>query len=281
MQEGKKGYHDIPTRSDSISSSNDSARGEDPPRSEESHQRFENLVQINPRRSNLYVDSPSQSNISMYSSSSMARSIHDSRKRDTIDSINSSEIHVPRSGALRRKQSMIGYCTLCSTFLCALVCILAMVWLSGTIELNSSPAPTSFEQIMMHAVNASGMNETFQHYLQKPRIAGTPEDYEFVQYLKTQAISFGIPESLIQIQEDQVILNTPQKIQFGDHQLDLAVFHPYSKSGKVTGSIIYANYGHLRDYQVCTSLHVRFMVATELITRSCLIDRSKSHRSLD
>ncbi len=111
----------------------------------------------------------------------------------------------------------------------------------------------------------------------KPHMAATKEDYETAEYVAQKFKAAGLDTEIVPY---RVLLNQPRKVHFDaftdsgaalisgptpEHvsadafQDDPRVVMPFngsSGSGDVTGSVVYANYGRLEDFDQLAALHI-------------------------
>lgn len=130
--------------------------------------------------------------------------------------------------------------------------------------LGQSFSSSSIENFIQSQMNETNIQENLRKVTNYPHIAGTEGSFALAEWIDQEFRSAGLDE--IEMEEFQVYLNYPQQdgrrvaivdppdlaweatIEEEDKQTP--VFHGHSKSGNVTGHLIYANYGSREDLKL-------------------------------
>ncbi|KAE8150124.1 hypothetical protein BDV25DRAFT_116812 [Aspergillus avenaceus] len=149
------------------------------------------------------------------------------------------------------------------------VTIVYIFFVSDIFNMNSrfimgqSYSAASVENFVQGHVNETSIAENLRRITKFPHMAGTEGSFVLAEWVESEFKIAGLDE--IEMEEFQVYLNYPTNngrrvaivdppdlfweatLEEGDPQTP--VFHGHSKSGNVTGHIIYANYGSREDFQ--------------------------------
>ncbi|KAK1139601.1 hypothetical protein N8T08_000605 [Aspergillus melleus] len=133
--------------------------------------------------------------------------------------------------------------------------------------MGQSYSAASVENFVQGHINETNIAENLRRVTQFPHMAGTEGSYVLAEWIEQEFRNAGLDE--IEMEEFQVYLNYPtsdgRRVAIVDPP-DLAweakleedikddnqktpVFHGHSKSGNVTGPLVYANYGSKEDFQ--------------------------------
>ena len=149
-----------------------------------------------------------------------------------------------------------------------------LVFFTGLVRFRHRGQSGSYfaeEDVRSHVqgrINETRIRENLRHVTQWDHIAGTQGAYYLAKWIESEMSAAGLDEA--RMEEFQVYLNYPKKDgrsvsiispddkkwtakleeekAYEDRQQTL-VFHGHSKSGTVTGPLIYANYGSREDFE--------------------------------
>lgn len=157
----------------------------------------------------------------------------------------------------------------------ALLFVLSLAYIlffSGMVRWKHRPAVLFLEEdVRKHvqgAVNETRIQEYLQHLTQWDHVAGTKGNFYLAKFIESHMNGNGL--DTVSLEKFEVYLNYPRKNGrrvaivsppeklwqakleeekvYSDREQTL-VFHGLSKSGNVTGPLIYANYGAREDFQ--------------------------------
>ncbi|KAI4140110.1 MAG: hypothetical protein L6R39_005952 [Caloplaca ligustica] len=161
----------------------------------------------------------------------------------------------------------------------AIFLVVSIIWLffisdlftAGSRRMNNMFDPDSLRTYVQGHIDAGLIRQNLQHATQFDHIAGTEGNYFLAKWVETSYIQAGL--EMAGLERFDVYLNHPKqggrrvaiidppalaweaKIEeelayppeFGAQQT--MVFHGHSKTGNVTGPLIYANYGSRQDFR--------------------------------
>lgn len=122
----------------------------------------------------------------------------------------------------------------------------------------------SVENFVQGQINETNIAETLKRITSYPHMAGTEGSFVLAEWIAQEFRKAELDD--VELEEFEVYLNYPQQggrrvaivdppdlaweasIEEGEQQTP--VFHGHSKSGNVTGHLIYANYGSRKDFQL-------------------------------
>ena len=122
----------------------------------------------------------------------------------------------------------------------------------------------TLENFIQQQINETKIAENLERATKYPHIAGTEGSFALAEWIEQDFHKAGLDE--VEMEDFHVYLNYPQQdgrrvaivdpphlaweaaIEEDDRQTP--VFHGHSKSGNVTGHLIYANYGSREDFQL-------------------------------
>ena len=122
----------------------------------------------------------------------------------------------------------------------------------------------SVENFVQGQINETTIAETLKRITSYPHMAGTEGSFVLAEWIAQEFRKAELDD--VELEEFEVYLNYPQQdgrrvaivdppdlaweasIEEGEQQTP--VFHGHSKSGNVTGHLIYANYGSRKDFQL-------------------------------
>ena len=157
----------------------------------------------------------------------------------------------------------------------ALLLVLGLLYLfffTGLVRWRRRPSVVFVEedlrQHLQMIINETRMQENLKHLTQWDHVAGTQGNFYLAKWIEAQMVESGIDS--VSLEEFEVYLNYPKKEgrrvalvsppekawqakleedrAYPDREQTL-VFHGLSKSGNVTGPLIYANYGSKEDFK--------------------------------
>lgn len=136
--------------------------------------------------------------------------------------------------------------------------------LSNRLVIGQSYSASSVENFIQGHVNETNIAENLRRVTSYPHMAGTQGSYALAELIEREFINAGLDQ--VEMEEFQVYLNYPKadgrrvaiidppslaweaSIEEKDDQTP--VFHGHSKSGNVTGPLVYANYGSREDFEL-------------------------------
>ncbi|KAJ5727529.1 hypothetical protein N7493_005349 [Penicillium malachiteum] len=174
-------------------------------------------------------------------------------------------------GDLRAQIKDQGCLILLRVFALMLVVTLVYVFFIGDIfNLNNrmimgqTYSSSSVENFIQGNINETNIAETLKHITSFPHIAGTEGSFYLAEWVEQAFHRAGFDE--VEREEFQVYLNYPladgRKVAIIDpphlaweakleeNHEETLVFHGHSKSGNVTGPLVYANFGSREDFQL-------------------------------
>ena len=157
----------------------------------------------------------------------------------------------------------------------ALLLVLGLLYLlffTGLVRWRRRPSVVFMEEDLRQniqiTVNETRIQENLKHLTQWDHVAGTQGNFYLAKWIEAQMMESGIDS--VSLEEFEVYLNYPKKEgrrvaivsppekawqaqleedrAYADREQTL-VFHGLSKSGNVTGPLIYANYGSKEDFK--------------------------------
>lgn len=174
-------------------------------------------------------------------------------------------------GDTRERMRNQGCIMLLRLFALLLVVTLVYVFFIGDIfNLNSrmimgqSYSASSVENFIQGHINETNIAENLKRVTSFPHVAGTEGSFVLAEWVEQEFYKAGFDE--VQRQEFQVYLNYPRddgrKVAIVDpphlvweatleeNDARVPTFHGHSKSGNVTGPLVYANFGSREDFQL-------------------------------
>ncbi|OJJ00430.1 hypothetical protein ASPVEDRAFT_82002 [Aspergillus versicolor CBS 583.65] len=135
--------------------------------------------------------------------------------------------------------------------------------LSSRFVVGQTYNAASVENFVQGHINESNIAENLRRVTEFPHIAGTEGSYVLAEWIQRAFEDAGL--EAINMEEYQVYMNYPQKdgrrvavvdppdlkweAILEEQDAETPVFHGHSKSGNVTGHLVYANYGSREDFQ--------------------------------
>lgn len=136
--------------------------------------------------------------------------------------------------------------------------------MGNRMNVGQSYTPSSVENFIQGHINETSIAEKFERITKFPHMAGTEGSYVLGQWIEQEFAKAGLED--IEMEEFQVYLNYPRKdgrrvaiveppelaweAILEENGEQTPVFHGHSKSGNVTGPLIYANYGSREDFKL-------------------------------
>ncbi|KAJ5721759.1 uncharacterized protein N7483_009693 [Penicillium malachiteum] len=136
--------------------------------------------------------------------------------------------------------------------------------LNNRMIMGQTYSSSSVENFIQGNINDTNIAETLKHITSFPHIAGTEGSFYLAEWVEQAFHSAGFDE--VEREEFQVYLNYPladgRKVAIIDpphlaweatleeNHEETLVFHGHSKSGNVTGPLVYANFGSREDFQL-------------------------------
>src|SRR5690242_8155930 len=142
---------------------------------------------------------------------------------------------------------------------------------------RSFTAEAKVEDEFLTIPNAAVAGQELKALTAEPHMAGTPEDLKTAQYVAQKFRDAGLETQIVPY---RVLMNWPKKVQVrafdpngrplmtgptpehvaGDRAADnprvVMPFNGSSGSGDVTGEVVYANYGRLKDFNELARQHI-------------------------
>ncbi|KAH8694921.1 putative glutamate carboxypeptidase Tre2 [Talaromyces proteolyticus] len=142
--------------------------------------------------------------------------------------------------------------------------------MGSRLSVGQSYTPSSVENFVQSHINQTNIAENLDKVTQYAHIAGTEGSFVLAEWIEQEFARAGLEE--IEMEEFQVYLNYPRpdgrRVAIVDPpnlawqaaldedqaykdppRQQTLVFHGHSKSGNVTGPLVYANYGSREDFQ--------------------------------
>lgn len=174
-------------------------------------------------------------------------------------------------GDARARMKDQGCLMLLRLFALMLVVTLVYVFFIGDIfNLNNrmimgqSYSAASVENFMQGHINETNIAENLRHLTQFPHIAGTEGSFVLAEWIESAFHQANF--DAVEREEFQVYLNYPREdgrkvaiidppylaweASLEEHDGATPTFHGHSKSGNVTGPLVYANYGSREDFKL-------------------------------
>ncbi|KAF3405362.1 putative glutamate carboxypeptidase [Talaromyces pinophilus] len=155
-------------------------------------------------------------------------------------------------------------------FLIYLVFVSDIFAVGSRFSMGQSYTAASVESFVQSHINETNIANNLQKATQFAHIAGTEGSYVLAEWIEQEFLSAGLED--VEMEEFQVYLNYPRtdgrrvaivdppelaweaaidepQIYNDPRRQQTLVFHGHSKSGNVTGPLIYANYGSQDDFK--------------------------------
>lgn len=136
--------------------------------------------------------------------------------------------------------------------------------MGGRLVIGQSYSAASVENFIQSHINETTIADYLKRVTSYPHMAGTEGSYALAEFIEREFGNADLDQ--IEMEEFEVYLNYPQSdgrrvaivdppdlaweasLEEGDEQTP--VFHGHSKSGNVTGHLVYANYGSRADFEM-------------------------------
>lgn len=159
--------------------------------------------------------------------------------------------------------------------------------IGGTrLSIGQSYTPSSVQNYVQGHINETSIAEKFERLTRFPHMAGTEGSYVLAEWIEQEFRKAGLDE--VGMEEFQVYLNYPKptgrRVAIVDPpelaweaildeeqaykdppQQQTLVFHGHSKSGNVTGPLVYANYGSREDFKLLADKGISLQGAIVLV----------------
>lgn len=155
-------------------------------------------------------------------------------------------------------------------FLIYLVFVSDIFAVGSRLSMGQSYTQASIESFVQNKINETNIANNLQKATQFAHIAGTEGSYVLAEWIEQEFIDAGLED--VEMEEFQVYLNYPRNdgrrvaivdppelmweaaideptIYNDPRRQQTLVFHGHSKSGNVTGPLVYANYGSQDDFK--------------------------------
>lgn len=155
-------------------------------------------------------------------------------------------------------------------FLIYLVFVSDIFAVGSRFNMGQSYTAASVESFVQSHINETNIANNLQKATQFAHIAGTEGSYVLAEWIEQEFINAGLED--VEMEEFQVYLNYPRsdgrrvaivdppelaweaaidepQIYNDPRRQQTLVFHGHSKSGNVTGPLVYANYGSQDDFK--------------------------------
>lgn len=135
--------------------------------------------------------------------------------------------------------------------------------MNGRLVMGQSYNAASVENFIQGHINETNIAENLKRVTSYPHMAGTEGSYALAELIEREFHSADLDE--VEMEEFQVYLNYPKsdgrrvaivdppnlawEAFLEEEGEQTPVFHGHSKSGNVTGHLVYANYGSRDDFQ--------------------------------
>ncbi|EAS32604.3 glutamate carboxypeptidase Tre2 [Coccidioides immitis RS] len=155
----------------------------------------------------------------------------------------------------------------------------------GGLNFGRLYEPESVRNFVQNQVNETAIAENLEYLTQFPHIAGTEGNYALAEWVQARFRAAGLEN--VEMERFDVYLNYPTKhgrriaiVEPADKKWEAKideekvyrrsreqtlVFHGHSKSGNVTGPLVYANYGSREDFQALADMGVKVMDSIVLV----------------
>lgn len=136
--------------------------------------------------------------------------------------------------------------------------------MGNRLVLGQSYSAASVENFIQGHVNETNIAEHLRRVTSYPHMAGTEGSFALAEFIEREFHNAGLDQ--IEMEEFQVYLNYPKtdgrrvaivdppslawEAVLEEDDEDTPVFHGHSKSGNVTGPLVYANFGSREDFQL-------------------------------
>ncbi|KAJ5132891.1 hypothetical protein N7448_007049 [Penicillium atrosanguineum] len=136
--------------------------------------------------------------------------------------------------------------------------------LNSRMVMGQSYSASSVENFVQGHVNETSIAENLRRITNFPHVAGTEGSFVLAEWIEQEFHRAGFDE--VQREEFQVYLNYPRddgrkvaiidpphlawEATLEENDSQVPVFHGHSKSGNVTGPLVYANFGSREDFQL-------------------------------
>lgn len=155
-------------------------------------------------------------------------------------------------------------------FLIYLVFVSDVFAVGSRFSVSQSYTASSVENFVQSHINETNIANNLQKATKFAHIAGTEGSYVLAEWIEQEFVNAGLED--IEMEEFQVYLNYPRvdgrrvaivdppelaweaaidepSVYDDPARQQTLVFHGHSKSGNVTGPLVYANYGSLEDFK--------------------------------
>lgn len=138
--------------------------------------------------------------------------------------------------------------------------------LNNRMVMGQTYSASSVENFIQGHVNETNIAENLKLIAGNPRVAGTEGSFVLGEWIEHEYHKAGFDE--VKREEFQVYLNYPRddgrkvaivdpphlawEAMLEENEAQYPVFHGHSKSGNVTGPLVYANYGSREDFKHLT-----------------------------
>ncbi|KAI1923658.1 hypothetical protein LOZ12_000118 [Ophidiomyces ophidiicola] len=156
----------------------------------------------------------------------------------------------------------------------------------GSFNFGRAYEPESVREYVQNQVNETNIAENLKFLTQFPHIAGTEGNYVLAEFMQNKFNAAGLED--VKMERFDVYLNYPRKdgrriaiVEPAEKRWEAIidensayaappreqtlVFHGHSKSGNVTGPLIYANYGSREDFETLAKLGVQVKGSVALV----------------
>jgi uncharacterized protein YjlB len=136
--------------------------------------------------------------------------------------------------------------------------------LNSRMVMGQSYSASSVENFVQGHINETSIAENLRRVTNFPHVAGTEGSFVLAEWIEQEFHRAGFDE--VQREEFQVYLNYPRddgrkvaiidpphlawEATLEENESQVPVFHGHSKSGNVTGPLVYANFGSREDFQL-------------------------------
>ncbi|GAA4690507.1 hypothetical protein GCM10025794_24550 [Massilia kyonggiensis] len=145
--------------------------------------------------------------------------------------------------------------------------------------MGQSYSAASVQNFLQGHINETNIADNLRKVTKFPHMAGTEGSFALAEWIEQEFKNAGLDE--IEMEEFQVYLNYPNEggrrvaivdppgmaweAALEEKNEQTMVFHGHSKSGNVTGHLVYANYGSREDFQLLADQGIDMQGAIALV----------------
>lgn len=170
----------------------------------------------------------------------------------------------------------------------ALLLVLSLVYvffigdlfnLNSRMVMGQTYSASAVENFVQGHINETKIAENLKHITQSPRVAGTKASFYLAEWMEEEFHRAGFDH--VQREEFHVYLNYPRddgrkvaiidpphlvwEAALQEKDAEIPAFHGHSKSGNVTGPLVYANFGSREDFKSLADKDISLKGAIALV----------------